>query len=42
MTIGERIKIARTNAGMTQADLARIMGCTVPDNRPLGEKCKQS
>lgn len=26
MTIGERIKIARTNAGMTQADLARIMG----------------
>ena len=26
MTIGERIKIARTNAGMTQADLAKIMG----------------
>ncbi len=26
MTIGERIKVARTNAGMTQADLARIMG----------------
>ena len=26
MTIGERIKAARTNANMTQADLARAMG----------------
>ena len=26
MTIGERIKTARTNANMTQADLARAMG----------------